>query len=226
MEARPSIGRQSGRYKVNGNGECYWDASDSGPNQCWPATGRWKDDGSGGCYWEPNDGGPHQCVPDEPLQEPLPGMVPEPDWDDPYVGYDPSGIAQASGGPPASCRAHERPGNVGSISIQTDPVTGTVAIGAYMHWWGHNYGFWHYQVHVNGAFLRQKNQAYPPHDSVSPTDAPPGSLVYVYVLHVYPIFLVHWVYDFVDGQFRWVPIPSWQFTHASGSTSCIVPFPM
>jgi hypothetical protein len=25
--------------------------------------GRWKDDGNGGCYWDPNDSGPNQCVP-------------------------------------------------------------------------------------------------------------------------------------------------------------------
>lgn len=26
-------------------------------------TGRWKDDGNGGCYWDPNDSGPNQCQP-------------------------------------------------------------------------------------------------------------------------------------------------------------------
>jgi hypothetical protein len=25
--------------------------------------GRWKDDGNGGCYWDPNDSGPNQCLP-------------------------------------------------------------------------------------------------------------------------------------------------------------------
>lgn len=26
-------------------------------------AGRWKDDGNGGCYWDPNDDGPDQCTP-------------------------------------------------------------------------------------------------------------------------------------------------------------------
>ena len=52
-----------GRYKLDGEGGCYWDPNDCGPNQCIPCTGRWKDDGNGGCYWDPNDCGPNQCNP-------------------------------------------------------------------------------------------------------------------------------------------------------------------
>jgi hypothetical protein len=54
-----------GRWKSDGNGGCYWDASDSGPDQCAP-PGRWKDDGNGGCYWDANDSGPYQCTPPNP----------------------------------------------------------------------------------------------------------------------------------------------------------------
>lgn len=52
----------TGRYKDDGQGGCYWDPNDSGPDQCQPATGRWKLDGNGGCYWDPNDSGPDQCL--------------------------------------------------------------------------------------------------------------------------------------------------------------------
>ena len=53
-----------GRYKLN-NGVCYWDAYDSGPNQCDPngAPGRFKVDAAGGCYFEPSEFPPDQCTP-------------------------------------------------------------------------------------------------------------------------------------------------------------------
>lgn len=54
----------TGRYKVNGYGQCYWDPNDSGPDQCSGGpTGRYKWDGSA-CYWDPNDSGPDQCSPE------------------------------------------------------------------------------------------------------------------------------------------------------------------
>jgi hypothetical protein len=57
----------TGRYKVNGYGQCYWDNSDSGPDQCAPhnPTGRYRWNGSS-CIWDPNDSGPDQCVPQPP----------------------------------------------------------------------------------------------------------------------------------------------------------------
>ena len=36
-------------------------AGDQGPSAS--GTGRWKDDGQGGCYWDPYDDGPNQCEP-------------------------------------------------------------------------------------------------------------------------------------------------------------------
>jgi hypothetical protein len=58
--AGPSV---DGRWKSDGNGGCYWDGFDSGPDQCAPTTdGRWKS-GGGGCYFDPNDEGPDQCLP-------------------------------------------------------------------------------------------------------------------------------------------------------------------
>jgi hypothetical protein len=53
---------QEGRWK-QGEGECYFDPTDSGPDQCDPTPGRWKSDGNGGCYFDEFDGGPDQCTP-------------------------------------------------------------------------------------------------------------------------------------------------------------------
>jgi hypothetical protein len=50
---------EAARWKLDGNGECYWDANDDGPNQC----GRLKLNGNGECYWEWNDAGADQCSP-------------------------------------------------------------------------------------------------------------------------------------------------------------------
>ena len=52
-----------GRWKDDGNGGCYFDPADSGPDQCSPTIGRWKDDGNGGCYFDEFDSGPNQCNP-------------------------------------------------------------------------------------------------------------------------------------------------------------------
>jgi len=52
---------EDGRWKSDGNGGCYWDANDSGPDQCDPTSGRWKSDGFGNCYWDANDSGSDQC---------------------------------------------------------------------------------------------------------------------------------------------------------------------
>lgn len=53
----------SGRYKKGPNGECVWDAKDTGPDQCKPAKkGRYKKDGDK-CVWDANDTGPNQCEP-------------------------------------------------------------------------------------------------------------------------------------------------------------------
>lgn len=54
-----------GRWKLDGNGGCYWDENDDGPDQCDPNNpdGRYKLDGNGGCYWDPYDFGDDQCTP-------------------------------------------------------------------------------------------------------------------------------------------------------------------
>jgi hypothetical protein len=65
-----------GRWKLGDNGECYFDAGDSGPDQCDPTPGRWKDDGNGGCYFDAADSGPDQCTPPEAAkQEALPAVA-------------------------------------------------------------------------------------------------------------------------------------------------------
>lgn len=52
-----------GRWKLGGDGSCYFDPDDSGPDQCAPNPGRWKLGGDGSCYWDPDDSGPNQCTP-------------------------------------------------------------------------------------------------------------------------------------------------------------------
>jgi hypothetical protein len=52
-----------GRWKLGGDGSCYWDPDDSGPDQCSQGSGRWKLGGDGTCYWDANDSGPNQCEP-------------------------------------------------------------------------------------------------------------------------------------------------------------------
>ena len=54
---------QDGRWKLGGDGSCYFDPDDSGPDQCSPNPGRWKLGGDGNCYWDPADSGPNQCTP-------------------------------------------------------------------------------------------------------------------------------------------------------------------
>jgi hypothetical protein len=54
---------QDGRWKLGGDGSCYFDPDDSGPDQCSQTEGRWKLGGDGSCYWDPADSGPNQCEP-------------------------------------------------------------------------------------------------------------------------------------------------------------------
>jgi hypothetical protein len=56
-------GQAAGRWKVDGNGGCVFDANDDGPDQCSASAGRWKLDGNGGCVFDANDSGPNQCPP-------------------------------------------------------------------------------------------------------------------------------------------------------------------
>jgi hypothetical protein len=57
-----------GRWKLGGDGSCYWDPDDSGPDQCSQTMGRWKLGGDGTCYFDANDSGANQCAP--PAAEP------------------------------------------------------------------------------------------------------------------------------------------------------------
>ena len=54
---------EAARWKVGGDGSCYFDQTDDGPDQCLPQpTGRWKLDGDN-CYFDAFDSGPDQCPP-------------------------------------------------------------------------------------------------------------------------------------------------------------------
>ena len=52
-----------GRWKYAGDGTCYLDRNDTGPDQCSGTPGRWKVAGNGTCYWDDDDSGPNQCAP-------------------------------------------------------------------------------------------------------------------------------------------------------------------
>lgn len=52
-----------GRWKLAGDGTCYLDRNDAGPDQCSATPGRWKLGGNGTCYWDDDDSGPNQCAP-------------------------------------------------------------------------------------------------------------------------------------------------------------------
>ena len=53
-----------GRWKIGDDGSCYFDQTDSGPDQCLP-PGRWKLGDDGTCYYDAHDEGPNQCSPSE-----------------------------------------------------------------------------------------------------------------------------------------------------------------
>jgi hypothetical protein len=64
LAAKPTAAATAdGRWKLGGDGSCFWDPDDSGPDQCAQAEGRWKLGGDGSCYWDANDSGPSQCAP-------------------------------------------------------------------------------------------------------------------------------------------------------------------
>lgn len=52
-----------GRWKLAGDGTCYLDQTDGGPDQCSAIPGRWKLGGDGSCQWDDDDSGPNQCNP-------------------------------------------------------------------------------------------------------------------------------------------------------------------
>lgn len=60
---KPVAAATDGRWKLGGDGSCYFDPDDSGPDQCSQSPGRWKLGGDGSCYWDPADEGPNQCTP-------------------------------------------------------------------------------------------------------------------------------------------------------------------
>lgn len=69
-----AVRAQDGRWKLDGNGGCVFDATDSGPDQCSPNVGRWKLDGNGGCVFDASDSGPDQCMPSSFPTEPGPAV--------------------------------------------------------------------------------------------------------------------------------------------------------
>lgn len=59
-----SAATEVGRWKLDGDGGCYWDDNDDGPNQCDPndPAGRYRFDGST-CVWDQSQHPPDECTP-------------------------------------------------------------------------------------------------------------------------------------------------------------------
>jgi RHS repeat-associated protein len=86
-----------------------------------------------------------------------------------------------------SCGSIVYPGSTGYIAVQTVPqgtpgyrvpdASGKVVWGIYMYYPIFNYGHWTVSVQINGHQVDHKDQYYPPHGSIQPTDAPSGSVL-------------------------------------------------
>jgi hypothetical protein len=110
------------------------------------ASVRWKV-ANGGRYWDENDQGADECDPNVPIgQQPQAGENTAPQFE---VGLSESEGApmQAQGrgrpGEPIgtavrSCRAYTKQGYGGYISMQVNPVDGSLQWGAYMYDWSLN----------------------------------------------------------------------------------------
>lgn len=195
-----------GRYQLNGSGaslECIWVSGASGPDQC-----------------DPN------------VAPTTPPALAEPS----YTTYDDTGNSLASsdysyqGGLNAtaagfipSCRAYTKNGSHGYVSVQTDPWSGTVALGAYMYNGFHNYGPWLMYIWVNGVHVPSgpKFQLYPIHTSIPPAQAPAGSIVHVQVYHQFLYWKVGIVFTPEGARLR----GGWHIALSSGNLTCMVPFP-
>jgi hypothetical protein len=216
---------ETGRWKDDGNGGCYWDGNDSGPDQCSPVSGRWKDDGNGGCYWDANDSGPHQCEPPAAPSDP-PSGVSVPYYDETYdaQSQELEGLGYEVSNP--SCTNFRKNGNVGYIGIDR-LATGTITWGAYMHKAWQDYGWWSADVYVNSNKFDGKTQAYPPHGTIPAASAPVGSNITVVAVHFYPelrwVWTPTWVPEF--GRFFTIPVPSYFVTFAYGYATCTVTVP-
>jgi RHS repeat-associated protein len=64
-----------------------------------------------------------------------------------------------------ACTNYRVLGNVGYITIRTEPVTTTLAWGAYMYVPMWNWGDWWTEEYINGKMVNAKHQNYPPHGS-------------------------------------------------------------
>jgi len=219
---------EAARWKWGDSG-CYWDANDDGPDQCdpndvQPPSGRFKTDGMS-CWWDPLDNGPNQC---DPSQAPPSGPPPPPDPQTEPNSTDSVGLTGVSEnlggygliGAVPSCRAYTSYGNVGYISVQANPLDGSMQWGAYQYSPWENYGWWDALVKVNGVQRDVKLQLYPPHGSLGASQAPPGSLVNIYVKHAYWrwVFTVSWIPDI-----GYMPIGFWQLVGSRGVLNCMMP---
>jgi hypothetical protein len=86
-----------------------------------------------------------------------------------------------------SCRSFTVKGRYGYIAVQTSP-TGYVQWGTAMYRWLDNFGWWVADTYVNGVRRTHMSQNYPPHGSLPPSVAPPGSVFAVNMAHTFLAF--------------------------------------
>jgi hypothetical protein len=127
--------------------------------------------------------------PDEVIDDGLSGVTEEaaPEPAPELGGSTDYAAAVAAAGPLPSCRSFTVKGRLGYIAVQTSP-TGYVQWGSYMYRWLDNYGWWGVTVFVNGRLVDKKSQSYPPHGSLPPSVAPPGSVFSLNMAHTFLSF--------------------------------------
>lgn len=185
------------------------------------ANWRWTE---AGCTWDSNTEGPDECDPNLPTGQ-VPQATPEtvPQFEG-QLSDGAAGRAESAALEQAvrSCRAYTKQGNVGYITVQVNPADGSLQWGAYMYSALDNFGWWTAAIYVNGGPIAAdtKNQPYPPHASLPSFKAPPGSMIFITVQHLYftwaitPIYIPEW---------GWTWTGSWVPGLAYGNLQCVVP---
>ena len=87
-----------------------------------------------------------------------------------------------------------------------------------------DFGLWIATVLVNGSQVDFKRQMYAPHASISPSQAPIGSVVRIMVNHWYPQLVWSWNWTYMPefGSYISIPVPGFFLSRADGNAVCVV----
>ncbi len=192
--------RPSGRYRFTG-WTCEW-VAENGPNEC----------------------DPHTAPASGPPAPPNPQSTPEyvyPDSLSQSNEYIAGGYITSQGQTLPSCASFVRRGNLGWISIQTNPANGYIQIGTGMYNIIWNWGPWLETLYRNGVRFTTKFEWYPPHDSRGPGEFPAGSLVGVAMQHFFYVWMVTTVYH---PEYGWRIVGLFKLAYSYGRLDCIKPY--